>query len=243
MRNNGELVGLRSCSTMGRTVEAPEPTGAGDVPPDDHRVLIAGPEGDGIPRWKRVLAGTLEVTGLPLLARIPICLVNVVKALLIPVPIPRCEFFGFGSIDGGFRSWYRKLAPTTAFADDLATLPTRALGWTSGRVIYNNTITYFLWNRFGDRSVCAAGYVLLLAALASCVGVNIDSVTGTMLALLLAGSPLVVAAFTHAGKPEMIWWFLGVPFAALAWGGTGLRPACCGRRWPWRTFPFQSFLV
>ncbi|MDQ2105340.1 hypothetical protein [Azospirillum isscasi] len=124
------------------------------------------------------------------------------------------DFLAFHPIDAAARGWYRKLARDMAGVGPLGYVWDDGLGIALGPRIFNNTVTYRLLGLLGDRAYLLAGYLAFTVVLAGCGGVAFGPLAGILIALALAGSPLVTRIFTVMGKPEIIWYAL-VPLSVM----------------------------
>lgn len=142
----------------------------------------------------------------PLLFRLPFTL----KALFAAyrpggMGIADRDFWAFGPTDASFWPWYNKIARDYHTQGRFGYVWDDGLGMPLGARIYNNYLTYAILYRVGTRRMMACGYILIVSAsTAACLAI-LGPMAGLAAALLMAVSPLLVAAFTHLGKPESFW--------------------------------------
>lgn len=164
--------------------------------------------------------GGMEFSSLFLIIRLPLILIAIAKALFRRRPTRR-EFWAFSRMDAGFRSWYAKIANDLAVRGRMGYVPDDGLGAPLGARIYNNSIVYRMLALLGHRRLSALGWVAMLTATAILLGLTFGWAISLPAILLVAGSPVVVAAFTHLGKPEMALWPAAIPFFWLALAESG----------------------
>jgi len=133
--------------------------------------------------------------------------------------------WAFSKMDAGFRPAYNKIARAFAAGGRLGYEWHDGLGMPLGARAYNNLVTYTVLRLLGTRRMQAVGYVLMVAASGWVCGLAFGGWMGVAVALLAAGSPLIVGCYTHLGKPETLWWGFvpGLTFLALSgeacWAG------------------------
>lgn len=141
--------------------------------------------------------------------------------------VPDRDFLAFGALDVGFRPWYAKIAREQAERGRVGFVWDDGLGLPLGTRFYNNWATYALYNVLGARRYAALSIVLFLAACALPLALRGHGAMAAAVAVLLAGSPVLVAAQLHRGKPEVLWWALFPPLALALWEGHWLAAGLC----------------
>jgi len=150
--------------------------------------------------------------GLPLLLKIPHSLNQLMQAFLPLKKNNSSNFYAFGTVDVGFRSWYNKISRDYKALGRFGYAWDDGLGIPMGPRIYNNLITYFLLHILGSRRMMAIGYLMML--IFPCI-LNINTFNiwvGLIFSFIISCSPLLIGFYTHQGKPENFWWGLGLLF-------------------------------
>jgi hypothetical protein len=132
------------------------------------------------------------------------------------------DFWAFSRVDAAFRPWYSKIAKDYHSQGRFGYVWDDGLGMPLGARIYNNLGTYRLLHWLGHRQMMAGGYALMVLATIILVSLHFGFLIGSLFGLLTAGSPLIVIAYTHYGKPEMFWWPFIIPVIYLGLFGHGL---------------------
>jgi hypothetical protein len=197
--------------------EATEPLATGAAP---------GARGRG-PRGVLALVGALH-SAPALLPRLPLTLWRLAGALRPGGGgVPDRDFLAFGARDVGFRPWYAKIAREQAERGRVGFVWDDGLGLPLGTRFYNNWATYALYRALGARRYAALSIVLFLAACALPLALRGEGAMAAAVAVLLAGSPVLLAAQLHGGKPEVLWWALFPPLALALWEGHWLAAGLC----------------
>lgn len=147
--------------------------------------------------------------------------------------IPDADFWAFSRVDATFRPWYNKIARDYRAQGRFGYAWDDGLGMALGSRFYGNWVTYSLLGLLGTRKMCALGYILMVLAAGLIAGSNFGVVVGIMVAFLAAGSPLIVGAYTHLGKPEVFWWSFAL---MIAWAGFLGHPILAGLMWSFLAF-------
>lgn len=137
------------------------------------------------------------------------------------------NFWAFSRVDAAFRPWYTKIAKDYNTQGRFGYVWDDGLGMPLGVRIYNNWATYRVLYLFGHRRMMMIGYGLMILATIVLVAMPFGMCTGILIGLLAAGSPLIIGAYTHQGKPEMFWWAFSIPVVYFALSGNGLWAGLC----------------
>jgi len=132
------------------------------------------------------------------------------------------DFWAFSRVDAGFRPWYTKIARDYETQGRFGYVWDDGLGMPLGVRIYNNLGTYKILYWLGHRRMMALGYTLMLLSNVILVSSHFGLLIGVLTGLIAAGSPLLIASYTHFGKPEMFWWAFTIPVIYLGLAGQGL---------------------
>lgn len=147
---------------------------------------------------------------------LPRTLARVGRSLL---PAGADDVWAFGPIDARFRPWYNKIARDYRRRGRFGFAWDDGLGMSLGDRIYNNYATYWLLDRMGTRRFIGLGFVLMVLAVGVAAAWRFGAWAGVAVAILGAGSPLLVISYLHRGKPEVFWWGLGLIGATVAFVG------------------------
>lgn len=183
-----------------------------------------------IPGWRslRRLSEILSflvigLHGWPLVFRIPHTLCVLFEAFRPGGHgIPDADFWAFSQVDAAFRPWYNKVARDFQSLGRFGYAWDDGLGMPYGPRIYNNLVTYKLLYWLGTRRMMAIGYLLMVVIAALLCGWRFNPWVGIAVGVLVAGSPVIVASYTHLGKPEVFWWGPAMLFVFAAFSGSGL---------------------
>lgn len=163
------------------------------------------------------------VHGLPLVFKLPKTIAVLAKTfLLVEENLKGRHFFAFGSVDQRFRTWYNKIARDFKEKGRFGYAWLDGLGMPLGDRIYNNWATYFMVAELGNLHALGISFLLFMCGIMVLVSMQLGLLTSILYSLLILASPLVIAFFTHLGKPERIWWWLMVPFLYFAFTEYGL---------------------
>lgn len=180
-------------------------------------------DGEGSSKVRFVLeAFVFGVHGFALIARYPAIIRQLIGAFRRGgAGVANAEFAAFGPIDLGFRSWYQKIAHDYEVRGRFGFAWDDGLGMPLGPRIYNNLVTYWVLGRLGSRSMMSLGYGLLLMSTAVVLALLMGP-WAMLVVPALAVSPVLVAGYTHRGKPESFWWFGALAGLAAGYAGYGL---------------------
>ena len=157
--------------------------------------------------------------------------------------IADADFWAFGRVDAGFRPWYNKLARDLHTQGRFGFAWDDGLGMPLGMRVYNNLATYKLLYWLGTRRMMAIGYLLMVVTSALLCGWRFNLWAGVVVGVLVAGSPLIVASYTHLGKPEVFWWGVAIPFVVDAFSGSGLFAGLLWSFLAWVNLPVSVMLA
>ena len=118
----------------------------------------------------------------------------------------------FSQVDMGYRAWYDKIAQDYSTRGRFGYAWDDGLGMGMGPRCYNSWMTYLLLQKMGVVRYCVAGYILMVFAATVTAWLLCGVIWGGVVGAICAISPLLISYFTHAGKPEMLWW----PFSFVA---------------------------
>lgn len=149
----------------------------------------------------------------------------------------KTKLVAFGPYDFAFRGWYAKLAHDFRARGRFGYAWDDGLGLALGTRCYNNWATYALLGWLGTRRMCAVGYVLMVLAVAFCAALFLGPAWAVLFGLCTAASPRIITAYTHMGKPEMVWWPLAAFALALLWAGHSVYAAALWSVLAWCNLP------
>jgi len=153
------------------------------------------------------------------------------------------DFWAFSNIDAPFRPWYNKIARDYYSQGRFGYAWDDGLGVPLGVRIFNNFATYKLLYWLGTRRMMAIGYLLMVFVSGWLCGWRFGLWVGALAGLLLAGSPLLAATYTHRGKPELFWWGVGTVFVVIAFSGPGLIAGLLWSFLAWANLSVSAMLV
>jgi hypothetical protein len=168
------------------------------------------------PRESGPLGALRLAHGLPwLLPRPPATLVALVRALL-PRATGGEPLHAFGPRDLHVRGWYEKIASDQRRFGRVGYVWDDGFGLSLGPRFYNNFLTFWLYGALGARAYTALSVVVYLGVALALFAAHSALAMGAVLVVMLAASPLFLGAQFHLGKPEILWWVLGLGCYALA---------------------------
>jgi len=157
--------------------------------------------------------------------------------------IPDKDFWAFGSSDAGFRPWYNKIARDYHSQGRFGYVWDDGLGMSLGARIYNNLATYKLLYWFGTRRMMALGYLLMILTTILVTNWGFGLWIGLLVGILVAGSPLIVGAYTHLGKPDVFWWSLAIPVTFAVFSGNALLAGLLWSAAAWLSLSVSVMLI
>ncbi len=152
------------------------------------------------------------------------------------------DLWAFSSMDARVRPWYNKIARDYHTQGRFGFVWDDGLGMPLGVRIYNNWATYALLNALGTRRMMGIGFLLMLGATSALCGWRFGIWSTLPISLLVAGSPLLVASYTHRGKPEVFWWGPALIFICLAISETGWLTGLAWSCLAWVNLPVSIML-
>jgi hypothetical protein len=157
--------------------------------------------------------------------------------------IPDKDFWAFSRTDAEFRTWYSKIAHDYKTQGRFGYVWDDGLGMRLGTRIYNNSATYWLLDRLGNRHMMGLGFVIMLLFCGLLIGWAFNPWLGAIIAIIAAGSPLLVGTYTHVSNPEIFWWGLAglVVFCMLS--GNALLAGLLWSVLAWVNLPISVMLV
>jgi hypothetical protein len=152
------------------------------------------------------------------------------------------DFWAFGKVDAGFRSWYNKIARDYRKAGRFGYAWDDGLGMPLGSRIYNNYITYFILDKLGTRRMNALGLVQMLLIMMILGYYQFGIYTAVGIGVVAIGSPLIISSYTHLGKPESFWYGFGLLFIFLSFSDKSLLAGICWSIIAFVSLPFSVML-
>jgi hypothetical protein len=145
-----------------------------------------------------------------LVPRLPITAARLIRRLTTERTVAG-RIYALGRRDAAFRGWYAKIAEDMARHGRFAYIWNDGFGAPLGTRFYNNAGTYLLYGLLGASRWVGLSVLLFALSTVLVFAWAGKPSYGLMTLPLILLSPVFVAAQTHAGKPEILWWALVLP--------------------------------